>query len=455
MQSKIHPNRIQRLNNKSISPDGSYVLYWMQASQRAEWNHALEYAIERANAMEKPLIVVFGITDDYPDANERHYAFMLQGLQEAQQSLAERGIRMVIRHQPPARAAIAFARDAVLVVTDRGYLRFQRVWRSEVAESIEIPLIQVETGVIVPVEVASEKREYAARTIRPKIHRHLEEYLKPVEPVVLHHHSLDIKFESFAIDDVESALASLDIDPSVPPVGTFTGGTSEAKKHLREFIENRLDQYDNLRNDPTKEYLSNMSPYLQFGQISPLYIAMQVEETESPGKESYLEELIIRRELSMNFCYYDENYDNFECLPGWAKKSLDKHADDEREYLYSLEEFENAKTHDPYWNAAQMEMVKTGKMHGYMRMYWGKKILEWSESPQEAYQIAIFLNNTYELDGRNPNGYAGVAWCFGNHDQGWKERPVYGKVRYMNANGLKRKFDAEGYVEKVKRMARR
>jgi len=449
MQSTIHPNRIKSLNDNPTNTDGKYVVYWMQASQRAEWNHALEYAIERANSLEKPLLVGLGITDEYPDANERHYAFMIRGLQKTKESLNERGIQVVIRHNSPQQTAVAFARDAALMVTDRGYLRFQREWRRYVAENISIPLIQVETDVIVPLEVTSEKREYAARTIRPKIHRHLEEYLKPIESVDLDHHSMDMEFESFPIDDVESALASLDIDRNVQPVDSLTGGTSEAKRHLRKFIENRLDKYTELRNDPTRDNLSNMSPYLQFGQISPLYIAIEVYKTESPGKADYLEELIIRRELSMNFCYYDENYDDFACLPDWAKKTLNEHSGDEREYIYSPKEFENAETHDKYWNAAQMEMIQTGKMHGYMRMYWGKKILEWSESPEEAYQTALYLNNKYELDGRNPNGYAGVAWCFGNHDQGWKERPVYGKVRYMNANGLKRKFDADGYVEKV------
>jgi deoxyribodipyrimidine photo-lyase len=221
---------------------------------------------------------------------------------------------------------------------------------------------------------------------------------------------------------------------------------------LRGFLRNKLDHYTEKRNDPSLNYVSNMSPYLHFGQISPLYIALQVLKTNSPGCEAYLEELIVRRELSHNFLYYNNKYDMFEALPPWAKQSLNLHRKDKREYVYSLETFENAQTHDPYWNAAQEEMVITGKMHGYMRMYWGKKILEWSNSPEEGFKIALKLNNKYELDGRDANGFAGIAWCFGKHDRAWGEREVFGKIRYMNAAGLKRKFDPDEYVKRVNQM---
>jgi deoxyribodipyrimidine photo-lyase len=190
-----------------------------------------------------------------------------------------------------------------------------------------------------------------------------------------------------------------------------------------------------------------MSPYLHFGQISPLYIALKVSKTRSLGAEAFFEELIIRRELSMNFVFYNEKYDSFKSIPDWAKKTLRAHQKDRRPYLYSPKELENAGTHDPYWNAAQKEMVITGKMHGYMRMYWGKKILEWSKTPEEAFKVALYLNNKYELDGRDPNGFIGVAWCFGKHDRPWGERAIFGNVRYMNDKGLKRKFDADKYVK--------
>jgi deoxyribodipyrimidine photo-lyase len=248
---------------------------------------------------------------------------------------------------------------------------------------------------------------------------------------------------------VEKAISKLRLDRSVKRVDAFHGGTKEAKSHLEIFLESKLDRFPELRNDPTLDYLSHMSPYLHFGQISPLYIALKVSKTRSLGAETFLEELIIRRELSMNFVFYNEKYDSFEAIPDWAKKTLRTHQKDKRSYVYGLEEFEMGKTHDPYWNAAQKEMVIKGKMHGYMRMYWGKKILDWSRKPEEAFKIALYLNDKYELDGRDPDGFTGVAWCFGKHDRPWGERSVFGNVRYMNDKGLKRKFDADKYVKMI------
>lgn len=444
----IQKERLKALNTK-LPRKGHYVLYWMQASQRADDNHALEYALVKANELRQPLIVFFGITDRFPEANERHYAFMLEGLRETRSSLAERGIQMVIRHISPEKGATELARDASLVVVDRGYLKIQREWREVVAKRIDCPLIQVESDVIVPLEEASSKEEYAAATIRPKIHKKLDYFLTPLSHREPRCPSLSMDFESFEIDDVEKALSRLRIDRGVKKVDSFRGGTREAYRLLQMFIEEKLDHYPEGRNDPTLEGLSQMSPYLHFGQISPLRIALKVRETKSPGAEAYLEELIVRRELSMNFVSYHPSYDAFQALPEWAKRTLKSHQKDRREYLYTLEELERAETHDPYWNAAQEEMVLTGKMHGYMRMYWGKKILEWSKTPEEAFRSALYLNNKYELDGRDPNGFAGVAWCFGKHDRPWGERAIFGTVRYMNEKGLKRKFDADRYVGKI------
>ncbi len=258
-----------------------------------------------------------------------------------------------------------------------------------------------------------------------------------------------MKFKTFDISNTEKVLKELKIDCSVKISPFFSGGTNEAKKRLKHFINDKLDEYDSKRNDPIEDCQSNLSPYLHFGQISPLYIAMEILKTESRGKDSFLEELIIRRELSHNFVHYNPKYDCYEALPHWALRTLNFHAKDKREYVYALDQFETAQTHDPYWNAAQMEMVITGKMHNYMRMYWGKKILEWSENPKEAFKIALYLNNKYELDGRDPNGFAGVAWCLGKHDRAWNERPIFGKIRYMNAAGLERKFNPSAYVKKI------
>jgi deoxyribodipyrimidine photo-lyase len=450
----IQKERIKPLNEKKIRK-GNYVLYWMQASQRTEYNHALEYAISKANDLLQPVIVFFGITDHFPEGNERHYYFMLEGLREVKRSLEKRGIKMVIRHCSPERGIVTLAKDASLVMVDRGYLRIQKEWRRDVAQRVTCPLIQVESDVIVPVEEASPKEEYSAATFRPKIHKKLDHFLVPLkerEPVT---DSLSLQLDCLDLEDIDQVVSNLSIDRSVKRVQEFSGGTKEAKRHLAIFLEKKLDHYAELRNDPTLDSLSKLSPYLHFGQISPLYIALKAMETKSPGQEAFLEELIVRRELSMNFVFYHEKYDSFESVPEWARKTLKAHQKNRRPYVYTLQELESAETHDPYWNAAQREMVFKGKMHGYMRMYWGKKILEWNKTPEGAFRNALYLNNKYELDGRDPNGFAGVAWCFGKHDRPWGERPIFGNIRYMNDKGLMRKFDADEYVKMIATLERR
>jgi deoxyribodipyrimidine photo-lyase len=447
----IQKERISLLNDEQTQK-GNYVLYWMQASARAHYNHALEYTAQKANELNKPLLIYFGLTDNFPEANQRHYHFLLEGLRETQETLKKRGLNMVIKTENPPEGAVKLAEDASIMITDCGYLPLQREWRQEAAKTIECPLIQVESNVVVPVETASPKEEYTAGTIRRKIQKNLNEFMIPLKIRKIYHNSLDLEFESLDLTDIEKVMRDLKIDESVKKANWIQGGNIIARNHLESFLENKLDHFGDLRNDPSQNYLSNMSPYLHFGQISPLYIALSVNKTHGPGVEPYLEELIIRRELSMNFVFYDQNYDNMNCLPEWAQKTLLEHTRDPRDYLYTLQELENAETHDPYWNAAQKEMVHLGKMHGYMRMYWGKKILEWTKNPLQAYHIALYLNNKYHIDGRDPNGYAGVAWCFGKHDRAWKERNIFGKVRYMNDNGLRRKFKIDLYVERIEQM---
>ncbi len=442
----MEDSRVKRLNDQNIR-DGNFVLYWMQASQRIDYNHALEYAILKSNKLNRSLLVFFGLTDSYPEANERHYYFMFEGLKEVQSNLEEHGIQMLIQHISPEIGAIKLAKSASLVVVDRGYTRIERNWRTCAAKNIICPLIQVESNVIVPVESASQKEEYSAATLRPKIKRNIEKYLRPMEKTNTERNKLKIEFPSFDINETDKAISKLEIDKSVARVKNFRGGTSEAIKHLQKFIKNKLDTYHNEKNDPTKQCQSNMSPYLHFGQISPLYIALEILQSENPNIDSFLEELITRRELAINYVFYNNYYDSLDGLHEWQKKTLNEHKNDQRDYIYTLSELENAKTHDPYWNAAQIEMMTKGKMHGYMRMYWGKKIIEWTKKPEQAYKIALYLNNKYELDGRDPNGFAGVAWCFGKHDRPWKERAIFGKIRYMNAKGLRKKFDADAYVK--------
>ncbi len=447
----IQPERIQALNDRPVQR-GKYVLYWMQASQRATWNHALAFAIQQANERHEPLLVLFGITNRFPEANVRHYTFMLEGLREVRDALMKRGIQFVVKLESPELAAVQLAREASLVVTDRGYLRIQKQWRRHVSEKVSCLVLQLESDIVVPVEVASEKEAYSAGILRPKIKRHLSRYLVPLKEMPVKRDSLGLKFQTVNLDDVTGIVTRHKIDGTVTPVDSFRGGTSQAKQYLEAFIAKKLKDYAERRSDPSLNLGSHMSPYLHFGQISPLYIALKVRQARGQSKkakDAYLEELVVRRELSMNFVHYNDDYDTFEALPEWAKHTLKAHQKDQREYVYHLEAWETARTHDPYWNAAQQEMVATGKMHNYMRMYWGKKILEWSKTPEEGYRIALYLNNKYELDGRDPNGFAGVAWCFGKHDRAWKERPVFGKVRYMNAAGLRRKFNIEAYVRQV------
>ncbi len=448
IQSMIQKERIKNLNDEKPQ-DGKYVLYWMQAAQRTEYNHALEYSIRKANELKMPVVVFFGITEDWPDANQRHYYFMFEGLKKVGKALQDKGIQMIIRRQSPDEGVVELAKSAALAVVDEGHSRIQKKWRRNAVRKIECPLYQVETNLIVPVDVASNKENFSAGTFRPRINKQLDKYMVPLKHTKPKLYSLGLRFKSFDIEDIDKAVSKLNVDHSIGKVTFFEGGTDRAKKLLREFLRDKLDKFDRLRNNPCVDYVSNMSPYLHFGQISPLYIALEVRKSSDKGKDSYLEELIVRRELSHNFVYYNNKYDTFASLPPWAERTLNFHRKDKRQYIYSFKDFEQAKTHDPYWNAAQKEMVLTGKMHGYMRMYWGKKILEWSINPQMAYKIALQLNNKYELDGRDPNGFAGVAWCFGKHDRAWSERPVFGKIRYMNANGLKRRFDPDAYVKKI------
>ena len=449
----IQAERLQALNDRTEPADGAYVLYWMQQAQRAELNHALEYAVHRANELGQPLLVAFGLMDDYPEANLRHYRFMIEGLADVARVLAERDIPFVLRRGAPDDVALELARAASLLVCDRGYLRPQRAWRERVAQQAACPVLQVESDVVVPVELASDKRETAARTLRPKITRHLDRFLVPLPTATLQNTAVpDVPGED--VSDVDGLLGRLTLDREVPPVPIFAGGTTAGKQILEKFIADSLPTYAANRGQPQTDDVSHMSKYLHFGQLSPVYIALELKQAGADENvEGYLEELIIRRELPMNFVFYQPNYDEYACVPEWARRTLAEHAGDERHYVYTREQLEQAETHDPYWNAAMTEMKVSGYMHNYMRMYWGKKIIEWSATPEEAYATTLRLNNKYFLDGRDANSFSNVAWVFGNHDRGWTERDVFGKVRYMNAEGLERKADPKGYVEKVARIA--
>ena len=431
-------------------PGKQYILYWMQQAQRTQGNLALDWALTAAHACNLPLIVAFALTPTFPGANARHYQFMLEGLSDVERELRDRGIPFVIRLGNPPDVIADLARNAALLVSDIGYLRIQRAWRKQLAQNIDCPFSAIETDVVVPIRLVTDKEEYAARTIRPKIHRHWKRFLE--EPRQTPPAPIPLSKPPSSDFDIANGIRDLPIDRSVSPVAGFQGGQSAAQKQLNAFLRTGLHRYDTDRNDPANNLCSNMSPYLHFGQIAALDIARQVIAAQAPteASESYLEELIVRRELSMNFVYFNTGYDKYEkAVPEWARKTLTKHAHDKRATLYTREELEAGKTHDAYWNAAQMEMAQQGKMHNYMRMYWGKKVIEWSKSPEEAFQILVDLNDRYEIDGRDANGYTGVAWCFGKHDRPWTERDIFGTVRYMAASGLERKFKIQAYVDRI------
>ena len=451
----IEDARCRRLNDRDRRR-GRYVLYWMQQSQRASWNPALEHAIGLANGAGLPVLVAFGLMDDYPEANLRHYRFMLEGLRETAATLRERGIGFVIRRGAPAEVAVALAEDAALVVCDRGYLRHPKAWRADVAARVGCALVQVEGDVVVPLEAASNKAEVAARTLRPKLHRLWDDYLRPLEDAAVLRPARGLQVASEVdLSDIASVLERMRLDRSVPPVRRFRGGTAAARERLGAFLEARLDGYAERRSEPAAAHSSLLSPYLHFGQISPVEAALAVR-TASAGAAAawgaFLEELIVRRELAVNFVEFAPHYDSYESLPAWARATLDQHRSDPREHTYDRARLIAAGTHDRYWNAAMREMVHTGFMPDYMRMYWAKKILEWSPDPETAFRTILRLNNRYFLDGRNPSSYANVAWVFGLHDRPWPERPVFGKVRVMSAGGLERKFDMAAYLRAVDRL---
>lgn len=443
----VNPRRIRVLVRKENAKGP--VVYWMGRDQRACDNWALLHAKGLAEKYDSPLAVVFCLVPKFLGATSRQYGFMLQGLKEVERNLRDLDIAFFLLQGDPGREIPTFLSEqgASSIVCDFSPLRQSRIWRSVVAGEIEIPFYEVDAHNIVPCWLASPKAEWAAYSFRPKIHRLLPEFMDEFPPIKKHH----VPWKDDVRNDWRSAESGVEVD-AVPEANFNRSGEVAAAAQSMDFIENKLSSYESNRNDPSQDGQSNLSPYLHFGQISAQRVALQVLASMKDAG-AFLEELIVRRELSDNFCYYNPNYDSFQAFPKWARETLEKHAKDRREYLYTAEELERARTHDDLWNAAQMEMVYKGKMHGYMRMYWAKKILEWTGSPVEAQQIAIYLNDRYELDGRDPNGYVGIAWSIGGvHDRAWKERLIFGKVRYMSYKGVSRRFDAKAYVKSIKNM---
>jgi len=444
-------NRKRIVFARDGAPSEGPVVYWMSRDQRADDNWALLHAQELALERKVPLGVVFCLLPEYLGATMRQYGFMLRGLQGVAGRLAEKGIRFSVLLGEPGAEIPRFIgeRGVSALVTDFNPLRIKREWDRQVGERITVPFRVVDAHNIVPCQVASLKREFSAATFRPKIRTALQEFLTDFEP--LREHPFPWVDNAQPVDWLQ-LRKGLPVDRTVGEVFWLEPGEGSARRALRDFLENRLASRYLARNDPLGNGQSNLSPYFHFGQLAPQRAALAAQRfTESfLALESFLEEVIVRRELSDNFCFHTPDYDRCSCFPAWACETLERHRHDPREYRYHREQFEGAATHDPLWNAAQKEMVHTGKMHGYLRMYWAKKILEWSGSPEEALETALFLNDRYELDGRDPNGYAGIAWSIGGvHDRPWPERSVYGKIRSMTFQGCSRKFDVGAYIRKV------
>jgi deoxyribodipyrimidine photo-lyase len=354
----------------------------------------------------------------------------------------------VLRRFPDHRIdAFAESVHPALVVADENPLRQVAGWHRAMAASLRVPLWTVDADVVVPSRLLL-KEQYAARTIRPRIHARLSEFLTLPR-------ASRARVAWRAPRGVHSLRPSLDLldgfpcDRSVGPVREFTGGTAAARRHLRTFIRRRLSGYDEGRNHPERDETSELSPYLHFGQIGPREVAMAVRDSggDAASVDAFLEQLIVRRELAVNYVTFNPRYDSLGGAEPWALHTLNRHRRDRRPVTYTEDQLEAAETHDPLWNAAQRQMMVTGWMHGYVRMYWAKKILEWSRAPEEAFDLAVVLNDKYLLDGRDPNGYTNIAWAIGGkHDRPWMERPVSGTIRWMSFNSTSKKFDSRAYI---------
>ena len=427
--------------------NGKVVAYWMIRDRRVQDNYALLKAQEVALKNRVPLLICFQYNGEYEIVNVRNYKFLFNGLIEMEKQLQNLNIPFFLLKGPTEFSIVSFIEKNFIghLVVDYSPLKIHKMRLKKVLNQTNIPITQVDAHNIVPVWESSNKKEYAAYTIRPKIKKKLSNYLTDIPQCIRHPYDAKINNKI----NWEEADKNLNLDKSVKEVSWIRPGESEALKRL-DFLKTDLMGYRNDHNDPTKNALSNLSPFIHYGQISTQRVAFEIQKSNLllDDKDAFLEQLIIRRELSDNFCEYEPNYDQFDGFHNWAQISLNDHRNDEREYTYPIEQFEAAETHDQLWNSAQREMVYNGKMHGYMRMYWAKKILEWTVKPEVALENAIYLNNKYELDGRDANGYTGIAWSIGGiHDRAWFEREIYGKVRYMNYNGCKSKFNINKYID--------
>ncbi len=441
--------------------DGRCVVYWMQRAQRGHDNHALEIAVDVANALALPLVVYFAGIANFPHANLRHYAFLNRGLVDVAEDLLERGIGFVLRNAPrESHKQLLHDVGAAILIGDENPMRAPERWRRELATSIGIPFWTVDADVVVPSKLI-EQAQYAAYTIRPRLQRLLPDFLHAYRNPRAEHEWK--RPRGFVADSPREDMTRgwKDLDRSVAPVEAWVGGAHAARERLQHFVTILLRNYERDRSRPEVDGTTMLSPYLHFGHIGPLTIALAVDAAAKKepalrtARDAFFNELIVWRELAVNFVKHAPDYDREQCAEAWAKKTIADHVRDEREHVYSFAELERGETHDELWNAAQTQMTQFGWMHNVMRMYWAKKILEWSPDVGTAYERALYLNDKYFLDGRDPNGYAGVAWAIvGKFDRAWQERPVFGKIRYMSGASTGRKFDSRLYIEQMRALKR-
>jgi len=451
--------RVRKLNERDFRTGARYVLYWAQMNRRAESNQALAFAADLANQRGLPLLFYEGLTCTYPFANDRFHRFLLEGVPETARRLAKLGIGYVFhlrrRRADSNDALYRLAAEAAAVVTDDYPTFIAAQHNGSVPSRLDIPYYAVDSSCIVPMS-HFEKQEYAAYTIRPKIHKVLARYMTPV-PAIRIKKKWDPPVSPLHCEvtaaNIPALVADCEIDHTVAPSAEFRGGRAEAERRLKYFLENNLRRYAKTSNQPAEKSTSGLSPYLHFGHVSSLEVALAVRDHAAEHKliaDEFLEELIVRRELAFNFARFSPHSETLAALPDWAQKTLRKHSKDKRDPIYTRDRFEQAGTYDALWNATQRELLRDGKIHGYYRMYWGKKIIEWSATHQEALDTMIYLHDKYALDGRDPNTYTNILWCFGLHDRPWAERPIFGMVRYMSLDGMKRKTDVDAYIHPTK-----
>jgi deoxyribodipyrimidine photo-lyase len=456
-------DRVRARNSEPFRENARYVLYWAQMNRRTEFNHALAHAVHLANERGLPVLFYEGLTCTYPYANDRLHTFLLEGVPDTAAALGKLGIGYVFylrrTRSDPGHVLYRLAEQAAAVVTDDYPVFIAREHNLRVPERIGVPYFAVDSSCVVPMN-RMEKHEYAAYTIRPKIRKLLSAYLKPL-PAARVLRRYDGPIPNFHTEVTPSNIAALvgscDIDHSIQPSVSARGGSVNAHRRLDHFLRNNLRRYARERNEPSSHATSGLSPYLHFGHIASLEVALRVKEYAAQHDliaDEFLEELIVRRELAFNHARFSDDPASPATLPDWVRNTMDKHAGDPRNPRYTRDQFEQCATHDPLWNAAQKELLLRGTIHGYYRMYWGKKIIEWSESYQAALDSMIYFHDRYALDGRDPNTYTNILWCLGLHDRPWTERPVFGMIRYMSYDGMRRKTGTEAYIREIEYLER-